>query len=281
MPTARPISSRTTRLSASSPMPAAAPAASHQRGRSRSSAVLTHSRTAVQASRSSGVVLPMCTAPTMTGAHAVVRAASIRPKRPAPNRAASLAAMITIDSARQRRDDPDGRRADPEYAGDPGQQRRQRRLVDVAEREMVPGHDEVQLVLLEAVPAAHSELDCHEYCRDHPRQYRHAIRPGRWGQRCRAVFRDSRLRTCGLRAAVAAAGLIHRVPPAVCPAGEVRQQDGGHRPPCHPRPGTPREQPDVGRGGDEAEPPPGRRRPPGNHGPCLAVGLQPGGACGG
>ena len=38
----------------------------HQRGRCRSRAVVTHSRTAVQASRSSGVVLPMCVAPMTT-----------------------------------------------------------------------------------------------------------------------------------------------------------------------------------------------------------------------
>ena len=42
------------------------------------------------------MVLPTCTAPMMTGAHAVTRAASTRPRRPAPNRAASLAAMTTM-----------------------------------------------------------------------------------------------------------------------------------------------------------------------------------------
>ena len=42
------------------------------------------------------MVLPTCTAPMTTGAHAVARAASTRPKRPAPNKAASLAAMITM-----------------------------------------------------------------------------------------------------------------------------------------------------------------------------------------
>ena len=40
--------------------------------------------------------VPMCTAPRRTGAHAVVRAVSTQPNRPAPNGAASLAAMITI-----------------------------------------------------------------------------------------------------------------------------------------------------------------------------------------
>jgi hypothetical protein len=56
---------------------------------------MTQSRTAAQASRSSGVVLPMCVAPMTIGAHAVARAASTRPDRPAPNSAASLAAMTT------------------------------------------------------------------------------------------------------------------------------------------------------------------------------------------
>ena len=54
------------------------------------------------------MVLPMCVAPMTIGAHAVARAASTRPNRPAPNSAASLAAMTTTRAARQRRDDPDG-----------------------------------------------------------------------------------------------------------------------------------------------------------------------------
>ena len=77
--------------------------------------------------------------------------------------------------AGQRRDDPDRRRADPEHAGDPGEQRGQRRLVHVAEREMVPRHHEVQLVLLEAIPAAHRELDRDEQGRDDPHGPRQAI----------------------------------------------------------------------------------------------------------
>jgi hypothetical protein len=42
------------------------------------------------------VVLAICTAPSRTGAHAMMRAASTRPDRPAPNSAASLAVMTTI-----------------------------------------------------------------------------------------------------------------------------------------------------------------------------------------
>ena len=55
---------------------------------------MTQSSTAVQASRSSGVVLPMWSAPMRTGVHAVMRAASTRLSRP-PNSAANLAAMTT------------------------------------------------------------------------------------------------------------------------------------------------------------------------------------------
>ena len=95
MPRATPISSMISRLSLSSPRPATAPPASHQRGRCRSRAVVTQSKTAVQASRSSGVVLPMCTAPSRIGVHAVMTEASTRPNRPAPNNAANLAAMTT------------------------------------------------------------------------------------------------------------------------------------------------------------------------------------------
>ena len=56
---------------------------------------MTQSSTAVQASRSSGVVLPMWSAPMRTGVHAVMRAASTRLGRPPPNSAANLAAMTT------------------------------------------------------------------------------------------------------------------------------------------------------------------------------------------
>jgi hypothetical protein len=94
----------------------------------------------------------------------VARAASTRPNRPAPNTAPG-----------RRRDDPDRRRADASDAGDPRQQRDERRLVHVAEREMVPRHQEVQLVLLEALPGAERELDRHEHHRDHPGERRDAI----------------------------------------------------------------------------------------------------------
>jgi hypothetical protein len=80
--------------------------------------------------------------------------------------------------ARQRRDDPDRRRADAQDVGDPGEQRDERRLVHVAEREMAAGHDEVQLILLEAVPAAHRELDRCERSADHPCEHRDAIGGG-------------------------------------------------------------------------------------------------------
>ena len=95
MPTARPPTSMTSRFLFSSPTPTAMPAPSHQRGRSRSKAVVTQSRTTVQASRSTAVVVLVCVPPITTGAHAVARAASTRPNRPAPNSAASLAATTT------------------------------------------------------------------------------------------------------------------------------------------------------------------------------------------
>jgi hypothetical protein len=43
---------------------------------------------------------------------------------------------------------------------------------------MAAGHDEVQLVLLEAVPAAYRELDRHKYGADHPREHRDAVCAG-------------------------------------------------------------------------------------------------------
>ena len=92
---ARQISSKAIRLLSSRPMPAATPAPSHQRGLSRSSAVVTQSRTTVQASRSIGSVMPRCARARTSGAHAVSRAASTWPNRPAPNRAANLAARTT------------------------------------------------------------------------------------------------------------------------------------------------------------------------------------------
>jgi hypothetical protein len=63
-----------------------------------------------------------------------------------------------------------------EYARDPGQQRNKRRLVHVAEREMVPRDQEVQLVLLEAIPPADRELDSHEHSSDHPDKRGHPVR---------------------------------------------------------------------------------------------------------
>ena len=77
--------------------------------------------------------------------------------------------------ARERRDDPDRRRSDSEHAGDAGEQRGDRRLVDVAEGQMMSGGDEVQLVLHEAVPAADSEFGRDEHGRDQPDSQRHPI----------------------------------------------------------------------------------------------------------
>ena len=79
-------------------------------------------------------------------------------------------------AARERGDDPDRGRAHPQHAGDdPGQQRGERRLVHVAEGEMPPGLDEVQLVLHEAVSAADRELQRNQGGRDQPGGQRHAV----------------------------------------------------------------------------------------------------------
>jgi len=82
--------------------------------------------------------------------------------------------------AGQRRADPDRRRIDPEHVRDSGEQRGERRLVDVAEREVVSRHDEVQLVLQEAVAAAQRELGRDEHRRDDPHRDRHPIAGRGW-----------------------------------------------------------------------------------------------------
>ena len=122
-------------------------------------------------------------------------------------------------AARQRRDDPDRRRADAEDVGDPGEQRDERRLVDVAEREMAAGHDEVQLVLLESVPAAYRELDRHEHAADHPHEHRDPVGTGDW---CRPVRRKSR--DGGLRGRGGGfSGLVHDVASRAVLSGNTRQ----------------------------------------------------------
>ncbi len=85
--------------------------------------------------------------------------------------------------ARKGRDDPHLGGADPQQAGDPGEQRDERRLVHIAEREMPPGHDEVQLVLLEAIPAAEGQFGGGERGADQPCQAGHVVMGrcrGRW-----------------------------------------------------------------------------------------------------
>jgi hypothetical protein len=68
IPIPRPANNISIRLLVSSLAPAAAPPPSHLRRRSRSSAVLTHSRTTAQAGNSGTVVLPRCAAARRTGA---------------------------------------------------------------------------------------------------------------------------------------------------------------------------------------------------------------------
>jgi len=168
----------------SSPAPAATPAPSHQRCRWRNTAVVTHSRTAAQASRSSGVVLPMCGADDDGSARR--GEGGEYPAEPArAEQRRELGRRDHDGPAGQRRDYPDRRRADAENVRDPGEQRDQRRLVHVTETEMVPRHDEVQLVLLEAVPAAHRELDRYKPGADHPSERRNAVGGGLWCLRYR------------------------------------------------------------------------------------------------
>jgi len=63
--------------------------------------------------------------------------------------------------------------------GDPGQQRGQRRLVDVAERQVLPGRQEIQLVAHVAVPRADRHLDAERARRDQGDR-----EPWRAGRRC-------------------------------------------------------------------------------------------------
>ena len=117
--------------------------------------------------------------------------------------------------AGQRRDDPDRRRRDPEKIRCPGQEWRERRLVDVAEGEVVRGYEEVQLVLLEAVAPAHRELDRHEHGGDHPGEPGNPVGAGIGRLRHRGVGRDERL-DVGSDGTV---GLVHDVTSRCGPAG--------------------------------------------------------------
>jgi len=102
--------------------------------------------------------------------------------------------------AGQRWDDPDRRRVHAEQVGDPGEQRDERRLVHVAEREMPTGLDEVQLVLEKAVAAADREFDGHEDGGDHPHRDREAARAGAWGRRNGPGLAAGLGERCGRRA---------------------------------------------------------------------------------
>ena len=93
----------------------------------------------------------------------------------------------------QGRDDAHRRRTGTEQEGaEPGQQRCQRRLVDVAERRMAAAGDEVELVTVEAVACAHRQLHRHQDGGHRP----HA--PGQWWRR-RSVGTGARVRLRGGR----------------------------------------------------------------------------------
>ena len=108
----------------------------------------------------------------------MTRAARTLPQPARPKQSREPGRHDDYRPAGQCRDDPDRRRGDPEQICCPGQQRRERRLVDVAEGEMMRRHEEVQLVLLEAVACAHGELDRHERGGNHPRQPGHPVGAG-------------------------------------------------------------------------------------------------------
>ena len=121
-------------------------------------------------------------APISTGAHAMASAASTRPVRPAPNSAASRAAitMITPPASAGRILMAVGIGA--EEVRRAGEQHGERRLVHVAESQVVARHQEVQLVLLEAVQAADRQLHRGEHRGDQPYEPGHPVvvaAPGR------------------------------------------------------------------------------------------------------
>ena len=122
--------------------------------------------------------------------------------------------------AGQRRDDPDRGRAEAGQLRDASEQRRERRLVHVAERQMAARLDEVQLVLHEAVPAADRELDRHEPRRDQPGKQRHPIRGRNASRRGRRDGRDGRPRD----RSGGTGGLVHDGASTASPAGKPRHE---------------------------------------------------------
>ena len=96
-------------------------------------------------------------------------------------------------AARQRWQDPDRRRVHAEDVGGAGEQHGERRLVHVAERQVVACHKEVQLVLLEAVPVADDELERDERRGDKPHEPGYPVAAGR--ARCRGAVRAGAVNT--------------------------------------------------------------------------------------
>ena len=142
--------------------PAQPPIATHQRGSRLARSFMTSSSVAAQNTKSGVVVVSSCMAPRYSPQVAAASAASSWPVRPAPSRPAHHRRHHHQRAEGQRGQDPEAGEGVPgQRRAEPGQQRGQRRLVHVAERQVLPGRQEVQLVAHVAVARADRHLDGH------------------------------------------------------------------------------------------------------------------------
>ena len=142
--------------------PAQPPIATHQRGSWLARSFMTSSSVAAQNTKSGVVVVSSCMAPRYSAQVAAASAASSWPVRPAPSRPLIIGRHHHQRAEGQRGQDPEAGQGVPgQHRAEPGQQRGQRRLVDVAERRVLPGREEVQLVADVAVARADRHLDGH------------------------------------------------------------------------------------------------------------------------
>ena len=140
------------------PIPATTPATSHSLGRSSTSAWVTRTRTAVQASVSNVAVDSRWPTVMTTALAATVTAVSTWADRAPPSSRANCTASST--SAGDGHDAPEAEHDEVvlrQLGGQPRQQRRERRLVRVAPRQPLPGRDEVELVAVRPVVRRHGE----------------------------------------------------------------------------------------------------------------------------
>ena len=166
--------------------PTQPPIASHQRGSRLASSRVTRYSVTVQNRKSAGVVVSSCAAPMYSPHVAAASAASTWPVRPGPEPPAHRGREHDIaarQSAGTTRRPTSGVAA--EHRPDPRQQRRQRRLVNVAEGEVLAGGEEVQLVPDISVAAADGQFQRDRAERDQrDRQPRRAHIGGRAGGTC-------------------------------------------------------------------------------------------------